>query len=93
VVFAANGHTLREMPHLTLLEGGQRDGPSPGFALFDEERVRAEFLEDWYAAHDRDPGEAVINLWVATRQIEYEAAVMGVPIGGTNSPPGLSLVR
>ena len=75
------------------MEGGQRDGPSPDLALFDEERVRAEFLEDWYAAHDRDPGEAVINLWVATRQIEYEAAVMGVSIGGTNSPPGLSLVR
>ena len=81
------------MPHLTLLEGGQRDGPPPGFALFDEERVRAEFLEDWYAAHDRDPGEAVIDLWVATRQIEYEAAVIGVPIGGTGSPPELSLVR
>ena len=80
------------MPHLTLLQGGQRNSLLPGFVPFDEERVRAEFLEDWYAVHDRDPGESVINLWVETREIEYEAAVMGAPIEGMSTPPTLSVV-
>ena len=90
--FPADGPTIRRVPHLTLLQGGQGNNLTPGFAPFDEERVRAEFLEDWYAVHDRDPGESVINLWVETRQIEYEAAVMGAPIGGESSPPKLSVV-
>lgn len=92
LAFASRRTYDPRVPHLTLLQGGQRNSRPPGFAPFDEERVRAEFLEDWYAVHDRDPGESVINLWVETRQIEYEAAAMGAPIEGKSSPPKLSVV-
>ena len=54
--------------------------------------MRAEFLEDWYAVHDRDPGESVITLWVETRQMGSEAAAMGAPIEGKSPPPKLSVV-
>jgi len=80
------------VPHLTLLQGGRRLDPPPGFAPFDEERVRAEFLGDWYGEHDSDPGESLIELWVETRRPEHQAAADGAPVAGL-SQPDLTLVR